>query len=215
VGDDERELLVTSPPRSGTGSVAKALLEMGLNVGHEAVGRDGSVSSLLGFPSADAGRAELSTHLDGGLERFSFRRVARILRHPLGTIASLARYQNARLWRFVEVELASVDPALAEASLFGAARRIDRAARTWLAWEQRIEATWGPFSGQARTEIRIDDLPASLAPLAAWTGRPLPAGRFHEHPSQHARLGWQDLAREVPGTLYLEIVQLARVRGYV
>ncbi len=216
---ETRDLLVTGPPRSGTLSIARALQAMGLDIGHETMGKDGCVSSLLGFPSKDAGREHLGTHLDGGLERFAFRHVARILREPLETIASLAYCQTPGLWRFVEEELGPVEPALRVAHLLGESQWIERAARTWLAWEQAISQTWGPFHriGDGRfdrAEIRIGDLTGSLEKIAVWLDRDLPVGTFHEHRSQHPTLSWKELEAQTSPELCSTIRSWAMTGGY-
>jgi hypothetical protein len=208
---ERRHLLVTGTPRSGTLSVAGALAAMGLEVGHETMGADGSVSSLIAFPAEDAGRRDLGTHLEGGLEGFEFSTVARTVRDPLETVASIAYLGTPGLARFAASNLVHDAPRFPPLEL---------AARTWLAWDRELERHWGPFPETPRTpwsrfRIRVEDLPKSLGPLAELLGLEVPRGRFHAHQSQRAKLTWRQLGDAVPDAVYCNVRDRADLWGYL
>jgi hypothetical protein len=129
-----RKLLVTGCGRSGTRYVTFVLRRLGLDVRHEEMGRDGTVSWCLAVtpdsvpwgPSAKAAE---------------FDQVFLQLRHPLNVISSCMGLRDES-WSFIS---AHIDCPASEPKLL-------RAAKYWVHWNELGEqiATW---------RYRIEELP--------------------------------------------------------
>lgn len=160
-------LLVTGCPRSGTRSTSTALRAGGLDIPHERIGKDGSVCWFY---------ATRSSHYpwrvpvpDRGWDRI-FHQV----RDPLQTIASLTTISQVS-WDWIEqyVALPIHHPL------------VDRCARFWLSWNERVERI-------AQWQYRVED--ASAGEIARRAGLPWSGGGRSAYPHvnrrEHGSLQW-------------------------
>ena len=126
-------------PRSGTHYTAAVLRRAGLDIGHEVVRDDGTVSSLFVaddyyYPGQDPG---------GRRSEFAFDHVFHQTRHPLAAIASIAAFMPITWWHWQEKHTGvSYDlPPLS------------RAARAWLGFNRLAE------DADPELRFRVEALP--------------------------------------------------------
>jgi hypothetical protein len=144
-GANERLLLVTGCGRSGTKYISFVLRRLGLDVPHERLGHDGASGWTLAGPPAGRPYGPV------GVVRFA--QVFHQVRHPLHAIPSATTF-GAESWSYIcaNTVCSPAEPVLV------------RAARYWLAWNERVEriATW---------RYRIEALPEEFAEFCERLGR--------------------------------------------
>jgi len=184
--------LITGCGRSGTSYMTKVLNNCGLNVGHEALGRDGVVSGRYCYEAEFYPGAHPAPrpHFDVILHQ---------VRRPLKTIASVMTGRS-RLWsqQFVPVELT--------------ASTLRFSCYYWLTWNLEAER-------QALWTYRIEDLEDVWLDLRrvlcfdtsydlATSGVPK-----NTNSRQHASVTWQDVKKAAP-EIYEDICLTADRYGY-
>lgn len=195
-------LLITGVGRSGTHHTENALRRKGINVCHEAVCTNGSVSWT--YAVVDPGNFypwEASGY------RIASRRFAKIfhqVRHPLKSIASLTTFE-ALSWSFIGKHTPSV-PNLAEIE-----PPTLRALIHWVTWNRMIEQ-------YADFRYRMEDTPVEFIcreagyPLARCY-RAINESKVRRAERQHTTLTWAQL--EALDARYANIAKvMARRYGY-
>lgn len=92
----KKKILVTGACRSGTTSTSKYLRDLGLNVPHEKMGRDGTVSCVF-FTDAPYYPKSADKPMHEGEGKFSdydFETIIHLVRYPLHAITSQASYYS-------------------------------------------------------------------------------------------------------------------------
>lgn len=192
------KILVTGCIRSGTAYTTAVLRSLGLDVVHEGLGKDGSVSAFLGNPTATA--EQLPPWHPPGAEHYDL--VLHQVRHPVAVVGSM-QTAGAHFWKFVR-DVGGV-PGSGD---------VRHAMAFWIAWNQRIEK-------QADARYRIEHV--SWRQLCAW----LPI-QWNEHSAdaikkvptdtntrkeRYRPLTWRIL-RMIDATLCAEIREMAIQYGY-
>lgn len=140
-----KKLAITGCGRSGTRYITLLLRELGLELGHETLGRDGVVSWCLAVDAA---------YVPWGVARHEvvFEQVLHQVRHPLDVIPSVSTFSD-RSWSFICRQV----PCDPEAPV------LLRAAQYWHYWNLEVEriADW---------RYRVEDLPLVFATLCARLG---------------------------------------------
>jgi hypothetical protein len=137
-----RKLLVTGCGRSGTKYIALVLRRLGLDVQHEAMGRDGVVSWYM---AVDAEGVPFGP----ARQDCEFEHVLHQVRHPLAVIASAASFKP-QTWEFIcaHIPVSMVDPLPL------------RCAKYWYYWNLEAERV-------AHWRYRVEDLTSVFETLCA------------------------------------------------
>ena len=90
----EKHLLITGCGRSGTKYTSALLANLGLDVPHEKMGKDGIVAWCLAVDCDDS-------PWGGGRRGITFKKILHQVRHPLKVIPSLTTF-TPRSWEFIE-----------------------------------------------------------------------------------------------------------------
>jgi hypothetical protein len=119
----EKRVLITGCGRSGTKYVAALLRHLGLDVGHETMGKDGVANWCMAVDCEDS-------PWGGGRRGITFKTTLHQIRHPLKVIPSLIT-ADERSWRFIEryVPCYMHEPILL------------RATKYWYYWNLEAERT--------------------------------------------------------------------------
>ena len=186
-------ILITGCGRSGTKYISLVLRELGLDVGHESLGRDGIVSSIF------AVRADKYPPYHCSV-RPEFDVVLHQVRNPLDTIASLETSLDVS-WDFT-CPITGVDRN---------APILQRSAEHWYHWNLICEeiSDW---------RYRIEDLPSVWSTWCDYVG--LRGAKYETvahishktNARRHRRITWDDIKAATP--LYAEIRRLAKRYGY-
>ena len=187
-------ILITGCGRSGTTYIADVMEWCGMDMPHEAVGVDGSVSSLYCVDS----EWYPPYHVQDG--RPPFETVLHQVRHPLKTIGSLTTSKPIS-WMFNAQHVDGLDVGQPI---------IEKCCRYWIGWNEMAEA-------QAKMTYQIEELQKIWPILAAIL--PFPTVITYEMATQttprdrnsrkHRTVGWSDL-----GEFEEPIRRLARRYGY-
>lgn len=193
-------LLITGTPRSGTHYTARLLQALGLEVGHETVGRDGAVSwkhITTGTFEVNKKRRRRVQHIDSE----GFTTVLHQVRHPLRTIASMQTLGEAT-WAYMAkfTSMTGDEPVLRRAMI------------AYLEWNRLIEkrAAWC---------FRIEHFEQVFPEFCRRLGlleQPLPqltVGARDSRTKRYSPVTWDDLAR-VDGDLAERVRRRAVVYGY-
>lgn len=194
-------LLVTGVGRSGTHYTAALLREMGLDVGHETVGRDGTASwkhAVSGtFVVKKRFRRARMTEIDSTI----FDTVLHQVRDPVKVVASMQTFGEAT-WSYMAAHtgVSMAQPVLA------------RAMRGYIEWNRLIEP-------RAEWRFRIEDLPDVFDEFCRRVGvetRAMPELTRDARDARGARYApvtWEDLRAQAP-SLASELADMAREYGY-
>ncbi len=170
--------LITGTGRSGTHFTSAALLALGVDAPHEAVGRDGCVSwkHAVNGTFEYIGKGRVSRIEDPG-----FKTVVHQVRDPLKVIASMQTFSLSS-WYYIakSVEIQMTAPPLVTAM------------QAWVGWNELIEqrASW---------RFRIEDIDAVFPELCQRIGLgsralpTLPASRRDSRSHRYKPLVWADL----------------------
>ena len=179
-----KRLAVVGAPRSGTRYVHLTLRAAGLDVWHEQMGPDGTVSGLFAvphtwMPGAHRGRpGEVPA-------AFAFDHRWALIRDPLRAIPSFAQVFElgdlARWWSEVGVPMDDVDS-------------LTRALRAWVATYEHLAAEGVPF-------LRVEDFDRRWPELAGPLGLPQQKPAIGDQNMHHglAPTSWEELAYLDPG----------------
>lgn len=151
-----RRVVVLACARSGTLYTHKALKEAGLDVKHECMGLDGSVSFYLVPRSADMPPKDENSgfkynhHSDGSrADMYSFANVFHQVRNPLKVICSFASmFSKKELW-WMTPHIQKYDRMFDPDVM----KPMQRSMRYWLFWNQMIEDRW-----DVTYRYRIEDI---------------------------------------------------------
>lgn len=167
---------------------------MGLDVGHERVGKDGCSS----FQFAVNTKRVIFHSAEGhkGREHYEFDRIIHVVRHPLDVIASTAftDMNGAIEWQsgFVPVMLHE--------------GKVRQAIQTWLGWNELIEM-------QTQERIRVEDADTELPRLLACEP-PQDTPPKDYNGRQHDSLSWARVAMACNSTEFLRLQNMAQRYGY-
>ncbi|EGD78683.1 hypothetical protein PTSG_01663 [Salpingoeca rosetta] len=193
-------LLVTGVGRSGTHHIASALRMKGLDICHEAVCSQGSVSWTYAVVDPDhfypweASKRRINNQ--------RFQQVFHVVRHPLRCVASLTTFTGLS-WRFIGKhtpqvpDLATMQPVLRRALIH------------WVTWNRMVEV-------YADRRFRMEDtMPADVCRAAGFeenvcSKRINRAARAKRH---HTTVTWEDLYR-VDAEFTRAAMRLAHKYGY-
>jgi hypothetical protein len=194
-------ILIAAVGRSGTHYTAQLLQQMGLDVGHETVGRDGTASwkhiTTGTFVVRKKWWRRRSTYIDGS----GFTTVLHQVRHPLKVIASMQTFGDATwnyMAQFTNVRLQQ--PVLRRAMI--GYLEWNRLIEPRAAWRFQIERLAEQFDTFCH-HIGVEPQPMPSVPQTARDSRV----------NRYARLAWDDLARE-DKRLADELLNLAAAYGY-
>lgn len=187
--------LITGCGRSGTKYMATVLQTIGLDVGHERLGRDGAVSGIWTVESD----SYPSFHQQGPRPHFDL--VLHQVRHPLPTIGSVTT-GSPESWEF---NCRFIPATLKEPLLI-------RCAKYWLYWNRIAQE-------QATFTYRIENL------KKVWIGlmRLLRTEASYDqiihlsrsmNTREHPEVTWDVLEKNVPRPLVDEVKALGRSYGY-
>jgi len=204
--------LVTGVGRSGTHTVSALFKAVGLQLPHEKVGRDGSVSWVY---AVDASKVPRLSHDCGWLypPGTLFQNVVHLSRCPIKTISSLTTAKSCSLMYMMRAKHMNI-PALQRVHAIHQpllSQHMPRSnvmiasAKLWLAWTQGV-------SKQADTHVRVEDLsqPAVLLHLCRSTVGNHPAcarmqylsvahiRRSKGNSRKHPDFSYQELSRAAP-----------------
>jgi hypothetical protein len=194
-------LLVTGVGRSGTHYTAALLREMGLDVGHETVGRDGAASwkhAVSGtFVVKKRFRRARVTEIDSKI----FETVLHQVRDPLKVVASMQTFGEAT-WSYMaqHTSVSMEQPVLARAML------------GYIEWNRLVEA-------RAEWRFRIEALPevfdefcrrAGVEPMAM---PEVPREKRDARGARYTPVTWEDLSA-ADASLASELEAMARAYGY-
>ena len=193
-----KKLLVVSTPRSGTAWYTRVLRQQGIEVGHEKVGPDGSVSGFF-FGAHDWYPYK---HEYNGERRqdYLFEEVKLLVRNPLNTIPSLSvllSYSDnvpARKWYadFFGIDMPSAGDH---------EKLIKASAEVWVKTMQFV------LSNEDLAEVlRFEDL------LEIHGDVPRPNGTFVK--AYKAPLTWESLDAKVGEKLATDVLDLSCIFGY-
>ena len=192
---ETRRLLVIGAPHSGTRYMARVLRAAGVQVGHERVGREGSVSSYFVADDYWYGGKE---HMGGRLRDFAFDHVWHQVRHPLAAISSIANLCPVSWWHWQEKHT-GVSYDLPP---------IERGTAAWLAFNELAERQKPELS------FTIEHMEHSwpiLATRLGIEGTPLPDVPYADTRSTHPKL---KVTWEALGSYESRVRDLARHYGY-
>jgi len=194
-------LLITAVGRSGTHYTARLLQAMGLDVPHEAVGRDGAASwkhiTTGRFVVKKRGKRPRETFIDGS----GFTTILHQTRHPLKVIASMQTFSEPTWQYMAQFTTLTLDQPVLKRAMLG-----------YLQWNRLIEA-------RADWRFQIEQLPDVFDEFCRRAGlepRPLPDLPREARDSRTERyrpLQWADLQRQDPD-LTTGLRQMARIYGY-
>lgn len=189
-------VLVTGCARSGTTFIAEVLQHCGLNVVHEAAGKDGIVSWLM------AAR-DTHTPYGPGYYNYRFKHIFHQVRDPLKTMASLTT-EHAKAWQFVmkhTPQIKAEDPMIV------------KCAKYWYYWNKRAEA-------KAEWTYRVEDIENALEEMGRRMGIHLDKEAIHKvrktinHRERTVEYTWAEVKANLSPTRYKKLIDLARKYGY-
>jgi hypothetical protein len=181
-------VLITGCGRSGTTYISKLLLNCGLNVPHENLGKDGCASWFLAVdPSAD----------------IHFRHIFHQVRHPINVIASVTTFAQSS-WDYICKSIPEINK---QDSL------IVKATKYWIYWNLKAEkrAEWTYRIENLSNEI--DEMSRRLGVPLDRNVLQILSDNINTRP--HLQLTWEKLRNEVGEELYLQVVEMSRRYGYL
>lgn len=171
-------LLITGCGRSGTHYTARLLQEMGLDIPHEAVGKDGAASWKHTAPGVFV---YIGKNRESVIDTAGFDRVLHQVRHPLKVIASMQTFSDsswAYMAKSIELDLAA-DPVV-------------KGMQAWIGWNQLA-------GKQARWRFQIEQLKDRFPEFCEHAGLPVrplpevPPAAKDSRTDRYDPLYWEDL----------------------
>jgi len=196
----KRLVLITGCGRSGTTYMTEFLRKSGLDVLHEQMGRDGSVSWIMGAETDWAPVGPL-------LKNFEFDHIFHQVRHPLKVIRSYYNSPPGVTWEWI----CSIIP---EISLEDSP--LTRCAKYWYYWNLMIE-------NKAEWTYRIEDFAEKYQELGERLGLVFEEEVLMAVPTDvntrvkpgHISINWNYLKKNVDRKVYLQVRRLAKRYGYL
>jgi hypothetical protein len=171
-------LLITGCGRSGTHFTSELLRQMGFDVPHEHVGKDGTASwkHVVSGTFVYIGKnREVKIDSDG------FTHILHQVRHPLKVIASMQTFSDSTwhyMARFIDLNLK--------------ASPVHRAMQAWVGWNELVES-------KASWRFKIEDLPSNFEVFCEKAGLPVQVIPEVSHKAKDSRTDrfsavyWEDL----------------------
>jgi len=191
-------LLITGCGRSGTHYTARLLQEMGLDVPHERVGKDGAAS----WKHIVSGNfVYVGKNREAEIDSSGFDRILHQVRHPLKVIASMQTFSDST-WTYMAK---SIDLDLK-------AKPVKRAMQAWVRWNQLVET-------KAQWRFQIEQLGEQFEEFCQHAGLPVRAIPHVPHEAKDSRTArfkpvtWNDIAK-IDAALAEDVRQLALRYGY-
>lgn len=191
-------LLITGCGRSGTHYTARLLQEMGLDVPHEHVGKDGAAS----WKHIVSGTfVYIGKNREAEIDSTGFDRILHQVRHPLKVISSMQTFSDSTwsyMAKFIELDLK--------------AKPVKRAMQAWVRWNRLIE-------GKAQWRFQIEQLKEQFDEFCRQAGLPVQALPHVPHEAKDSRTArfkpveWNDLVK-IDEALAHEVRSLALEYGY-
>lgn len=145
-------LLVTGTGRSGTHYTSELLKQLGYDVPHESVGKDGAAS----WKHIVSGTfVYIGKNREVEIDSTGFTRILHQVRHPLKVIASMQTFSDST-WQFMSEHI-DLDPK---------SPVIPRAMNAWIQWNQLVEQ-------KADWRFRIEDLKQNFPEFCEHAGIPV------------------------------------------
>jgi hypothetical protein len=194
-------LLITAVGRSGTHYTARLMQAMGMDIPHEAVGRDGAASwkhiTTGTFVVKKRWKRKRETFIDSS----GFTTILHQTRHPLKVIASMQTFGDAT-WRYM-AQFTSLTVGMPV---------LQRAMLGYLEWNRLIEAR-----ADWRFQIeQLTDVFEAFCEHAGLEPQPMPQLPHEARDSRTQRyepLTWAKLHEQDPG-ITESLKQMAEVYGY-
>jgi len=191
-------LLVTACGRSGTHFTARVLQEMGLDVPHEEVGKDGAASwkHIVSGDFVYVGKGRTREIRSEG-----FTRTLHQVRHPLKVIASMQTFSKST-WGYMAQHIA----------LDLKAPAVRRAMQAWVGWNRLIEP-------RAQWRFQIEQLKDQFEEFCRQAGLPpqpmpeVPQAAKDSRTDRYTPLYWEDLVN-ADAALAEQVRDLALAYGY-
>jgi hypothetical protein len=192
----EVDCLITGCGRSGTSYISNLLTSLGLDIGHETMGKDGIASWLLA----------VNTDLvpwGPPPKLFTFKTVIHQIRNPLDTISSLQTFSDIA-WQFIcnHIPASHDEPLLL------------KCAKYWHYWNLSTERV-------AQWSYRIEDINEVFDELCFRVGVPANRGILRITPTdvntrkqQYRKVSWKDIAA-IDRNLALAIQEQSVRYGYL
>lgn len=198
--------LITGCGRSGTKYIAKVLQLAGLDVEHEALGKDGSVSWPLAFASDSYPECQQSVKYP------EFDVVLHQVRHPLKVIKSFMTVASPYSWDYVYRQT----PITPDLSL------LDRRVRYWYYWNLQAESIadmtyrienlknrWGEFCDLMQINLNY----GRLSQVPKDTNAKIDTKKHRRRKRRKSRLiTWKRI--ENNSDFYTKVIKLGRRYGY-
>jgi hypothetical protein len=191
-------LLITGCGRSGTHFTSRLLREMGLDVPHERVGKDG-VASWKHIVSGTF--VYLRKNREAEIDSTGFDRILHQVRHPLKVISSMQTFSDStwhHMAKFIDLDLK--------------AKPVKRAMQAWVHWNRLVES-------KAHWRFQIEQLQDRFEEFCQQAGLPVQLMPHVPHEARDSRkarfrpVDWQELKKCDPD-LAEEVRQLAVAYGY-
>ena len=200
----KKKVLVTGACRSGTTTVTKFLRDAGLQVNHEKMGYDGTVSCMffMDAPYYPKGGGVFSHEGDGKFSDYEFETIIHLIRHPLEAIPSQAGIYSKDHKQWVN------DQKLVDIST---KPNLYHAAKLWLKVNRHVGTL-------TKKRIRIEDLEAHWPKLRKWldlSGHIPVVGEMNKASGVFRRdsIEWEDLYA-LDETMTNQIIKLTGQYGY-
>ncbi len=191
-------LLITGCGRSGTHYTARILQEMGLDIPHETVGKDGTASWKHTAPGVFV---YIGKNRESIIDTTGFKRVLHQVRHPLKVISSMQTFSDsswAYMAKFIDLSVH--------------ASPVVKGMQAWIGWNQ--------LAGQrANWRFQIEQLKECFPEFCLHAGLPpqplpeVPADAKDSRTDRYAPLHWKSLVA-ADATLAKAVRALALDYGY-
>jgi hypothetical protein len=195
--EDSRPLLITGCARSGTGYISKLMTRCGLDIGHEAWGKDGCSSWVMAVDDENPPWGESSHNVQ-------FDHVFHQVRHPLKVISSVYSTEPETSWNYISKHIPEI-------------KREDshlvKCAKYWYYWNLKAQE-------KAEFTYRVEDIDNALKKMGQLLHNDLDNSAISlvsdkTNTRPHSReFSWKDLEKELPKDLLKNIQNLASSYGY-
>ncbi len=212
-----KKVVILACARSATLYMHKALKVEGLDVKHECMGADGSVSNYLVPrstdmpPKSENSGFKYNHHSDGSRAyMYQFDHVFHQVRNPLKVICSFASMFSKKELKWMGPYIREYDPMFNEDM-----KPIQRSMRYWLFWNKMIEDRW-----KVTLRYRIEDIDDAWPAIAQCLGLPTKTPPDTKRTTNHKggtwgpkEWTWEHL-EEIDWVLTEQIRNKAREYGY-
>lgn len=196
---EHKFLLITGCARSGTTYISEVLKQVGLDIKHEALGKDGSASWPMAATTSD------DSPWGPSATGIYFEHIFHQVRHPLLVISSVYTTEPEQSWDFICKEIPEIRPE---------DDHVVKCAKYWYYWNLMAE-------GKAEWTYQVEEIEAVLDQMSARLQFPLSKEALdlvstttnHRGAYIH-QFTWSDLREMLPSSLLSRIQTLALKYGY-